>query len=121
MSKGISNMSRTLRYIREQGWMADIVERFNPYAGKFGQRKDLFSIFDIIALGDKGIIGIQSCGQNFAEHNRKMLENEVAPEWLKAGGSIMLICWRKLKLKRGGKAMRWMPRIKEYAIDDFVI
>jgi len=116
----ISNTSRTLEYIRSQGWEADIVERFNPYAGKFGQRKDLFGIIDIIALGECGIIGIQSCGQSFAEHDRKILENPLALKWLEKGGELMLIGWRKVKLKRGGKAMRWSPRIKHYLKEDFI-
>lgn len=119
MAKGISNTSRTLQYCRSLGWEADIVERFNPYAGKFGTRKDLFGIIDIIALTDKGIVGIQSCGQAFAEHNRKILEEPMGLRWLEKGGVLILIGWRKLKLKHGGKAMRWMPRIKEYSIEDY--
>lgn len=122
MAKGISNTSRTLNYIREQGWLADIVERFNAYAGKFGQRKDLFNIIDIIAMGEGSIIGIQSCGQSFSEHDKKILED---PEgrglmWVEHGGRLILMGWRKVKLKRGGKAMRWAPRIKEYKPEDFI-
>jgi len=120
----VSNTSRTLNYIREQGWDADIVERFNPYAGKFGQRKDMFGFGDVVAMGENSIIAIQSCGQSFAAHHRKITEDElVAPKalkWIESGGRLMLIGWRKVKLKRGGKAMRWSPRIKEYEIDDFI-
>lgn len=123
MAKGISNTSRTLEYIRSRGWVADKVEQFNPYAGKYGQRKDMFGFGDIVAMGENSIIAIQSCGQSFAEHNRKITEDEtVAPlalQWLQNGGKLMLIGWRKVKLKRGGKAMRWQPRIKEYNIFDF--
>ena len=120
MAKGISNTSRTLEYLRSQGWEADKVEQFNPYAGKFGQRKDLFGIIDIVALTENGIAGIQSCGQAFAEHDRKILESPLAARWIEKGGSLILIGWRKVKLKRGGKALRWSPRIKEYSLDDFV-
>lgn len=120
--KGISNTSRTLNYLRQQGWVADKVEQFNAYAGKFGQRKDAFGFIDILAMGENTIIAIQSCGQAFAEHNRKITEDEiVAPNvlmWLENGGRLLLIGWRKVKLKRGGKALRWQPRIKEYKIED---
>lgn len=117
--KGISNTSRTLEYIRSQGWLADKVEQFNPYAGKFGQRKDCFGILDIIALGENSIIGIQSCGQAFAEHDRKILNEPNSLKWLECGGRLLLISWRKVKIKRGGKAMRWQPRIKEFNMEDF--
>ena len=123
MAKGISNTSRTLEYIRSQGWVADKVEQFNAYAGKFGQRKDMFGFGDIVALGENSIIAIQSCGQAFSEHNKKITEDEkVAPNaylWLKNGGRLILIGWRKVKLRPGAKAMRWKPRIKEYNIEDF--
>ena len=123
MAKGISNTSRTLEYLRSQGWVVDKVEQFNAYAGKFGQRKDMFGFGDIVAMGENSIIAIQSCGQAFSEHNRKITEDEKvalnAYLWLKNGGRLILIGWRKVKLKRGGKAMRWQPRIKEYSLDDF--
>lgn len=119
MAKGISNTSRTLEYIRSQGWEADIVERFNPYAGKFGQRKDLFNIIDIICLTESGIAGIQSCGQAFSEHDKKILEEPKALRWLEKGGRLILIGWRKILKKRGGKLKVWTPRIKEYCIKDF--
>lgn len=123
LAKGISNTSRTLEYIRSQGWEAAIVERFNPYAGEFGQRKDMFGFADIVAMGEGKIIAIQSCGQAFSEHDRKITQDElVAPkalQWLKNGGHIQLVGWRKVKLKRGGKAMRWSPRIKLYSEEDF--
>jgi len=120
MPKGLSATQRTLRCLREQGRICGIVERFNAHVGPFGIRQDLFGYIDILALDpQRGIIAIQSCGQSFAEHARKILENEIAPEWLKAGGKIELYGWRKVKLKRGMKAERWMPRIREFTLADF--
>ncbi len=122
MAKGISNTSRTLEYIRSQGWEADKVEQWNPYAGRFGQRKDLFGVIDIIALGESGIIGIQSCGQAFAEHDRKILDEPMALKWIEKGGALMLIGWtkKKRKLDKGwSKGLFWQPRIKEYSKQDF--
>lgn len=123
MSKGISNTSRTLEYLRSQGWLADKVELWNPYAGKFGQRKDMFGFADIVALGENSIIAIQSCGQAYSEHEKKILTDEVASpnaqRWLECGGRIILIGWRKIKRVKGGKAMVWSPRIREFKIEDF--
>ncbi len=121
----ISPTSRTLNYLRERGWEADIVERFNHYAGKFGQRKDMFGFGDIVAMGDGKIWAVQSCGQAYSEHHKKItLDPKVAPKalrWIECGGQLMLIGWRKTLLKRGGKAKRWSPRIHEYTTEDFLI
>ena len=123
MAKGISNTSRTLEYLRSQGWMVDKVEQFNAYAGKFGQRKDMFGFADIVAMGEGKIIAVQSCGQAFSEHRLKITADEKVAEcamkWLECGGRIVLIGWRKVKIKRGGKALRWSPRIEEFSINDF--
>jgi len=121
MAKGLSNTQRTLRALRDRGMMCGIVERWNQYAGKFGIRMDLFGFIDIIALDSERhcILAIQSCGSSFAAHKKKITEekiNEVI-EWLKCGGKIELWGWRKLKLKRGGKAMRWKPRVEQITLE----
>ena len=122
MSKGISNTSRTLEYIRSQGWIADKVEQFNPYSGRYGTRKDMFHFADIVAMGENSIIAIQSCGQAFAEHHRKLTEDQDVAEnmykWLECGGRVLLIGWRKILVTRKGRARRWVPRILEYKIEN---
>jgi len=98
---------RTIRALKEQGRIPGIVERFNPHVGPHGIRQDLFGFIDIIALcPDHGIVAVQSCGQDFAGHVRKMTEerNEAMFEWLKHA-RVELFGWRKVKLKRGGKAV----------------
>lgn len=126
MAKGISNTQRTLRALRQEGCLCGIVERFNPYGGfllpngnRTGIRQDLFEFIDIIAIYPNNICAIQSCGQSFAEHDRKILANEIAPEWLKVGGKIQLWGWRKVLKQRGGKLKTWKPRVKDYTLDDF--
>ena len=115
----MTNTSRTLRALRQEGYICGIVERFNRFVGLHGIRQDLFGFIDIIAIKPIGICGIQSCGQSFATHDRKILESEIAPEWLKANGHIELWGWRKVKAKRGGKLMLWKPRLKIYTLEDF--
>jgi len=119
MSKGLSPTQRTLRALRQEGYICGIVERFNAYAGPYGIRQDLFGFLDIVAIKPIGICGIQSCGSDFASHDRKIKGNEAAPEWLKAGGSIELWAWRKVKRVHGGTAMVWKPRVREYTEEDF--
>ena len=115
--KGLSYTQRTLRYLREKGLLVDRVELWNPYAGKFGQRKDLFGLFDLLCLGTGKIIGVQTTsGNQHSKHHRTMLENAHLEEWLKCGGEAWLISWKKKLLHRGGKAMRWMPRVEEFRL-----
>lgn len=119
---GISPTQRTLKALREMGRECGIVERFNPHVGPHGIRQDLFGIIDIIALEPNGgIVGVQSTGQDFANHYRKLTEEKknFSLAWLRAGGTLELWGWRKIKVKRGGKAMRWEPRIHKFALEDF--
>jgi hypothetical protein len=105
-----------LRALREQGRVCAIVERFNAYAGPHGVRQDLFGIIDVLALDpERGVVGIQSTGLDFAGHWRRLTQERAqeVTDWLRTPGtSLELWGWRKVKLRRGGKAERWQPRIR---------
>lgn len=130
---GLSPTQRTLRALKGEGRLCGIVERYIQAPGmKFGFRKDLFGIIDIIALDSlHGIVGIQSTGTDFQGHMRKMTDNEetysdtgmtrveASLEWLQAGGRLELWGWRKLLKKRGGKLKVWTPRIHIFKEEDF--
>ncbi len=113
---------RTLKAMRDKGRVCGIVERFNIHIGPHGIRQDLFHFIDIIAMDVKAkeLVAIQSCGQAFAEHHKKILETAEAPMWLHCYGKIELWGWRKLKKKRGGKAMVWVPQVRDFTMEDFV-
>ena len=117
-----SPTQRTIRELRNLGRRCGIVERFIG-GGDFGHRQDLFGIIDVIALDpERGVVGVQSCGQAFAAHFQKITEEraEDAIEWLRTPGTALeLWAWRKVKLKRGGKAMRWRPRVHVFTLGDF--
>ena len=116
----MSPTQRTLKAMKEQGRICGIVERFNAHVGPHGIRQDLFGFIDIIAIDpEQGVVAIQSCGQDFSGHVRKITNerNENAFEWLKHA-PCELWSWRKVKLKRGGKAMRWSPRIADLRVID---
>jgi len=124
MAKGLSPTQRTLRLLREQGRLAEITEKWvmNPKHPGGGFRKDLFGFIDIICLDpERGIVAIQSCGSGFKAHERKIKDSdctEFVIEWLKCDGKLELYGWRKVKLKRGGKAKVWKPRIQEITLKD---
>jgi hypothetical protein len=113
---------KTLKYLRDLDYHCDIVERWMkmPTHPAGGYRKDFLSIIDIIAFDEHKTIGVQSCGQAFSEHLRKLHESPNTPKWLShPARELWLIGWRKLKVKRGGKAKRWSPRILEIGLNDF--
>lgn len=119
-----SPTQRTIRYLRNQGRRCGIVEKFNAHAGPHGIRQDLFGIIDVIALDpEQGVVGVQCCaGSGFAAHYRKIAEEcaDASLEWLSTPGTrLELHAWRKVKLRRGGKAERWMPRIHVFTRKDF--
>jgi len=126
MAKGLSATQRTLRELRNQGRIVDVCERWmvNPKHPAGGFRKDLFGFIDLIALDpERGIVAVQSCGQSFAAHLRKITDSECTEfviEWLKSPSrpKLELWSWRKIKKTRGGKAMVWRPRVKEITIED---
>jgi len=116
---GLSPTQRTLKAMREQGRLCEIVERFNRFAGPHGIRQDCFGFLDILCIDPAdGIVGIQSAGNSFSQHCRKLLDerNEAVYEWLKHA-KCEIWCWRKVKLQRGGKAERWQPRIADLLLD----
>ena len=87
----------------------------------YGQTHDFLGCVDIIAISPTETLAVQSCGSAFAAHLRKMTEecaHEVR-EWLRCPSRrLELWGWRKLKVKRGGKAMVWTPRVKEISEED---
>jgi len=122
---------RTLRELKLHGFRCCVVERWNPYGGPLikekcpicergpshqGIRQDLFGIIDVLAISESGIVGIQCCsGSGYQKHIRKMLieKAQVTLDWLSTPGcALELWAWRKVKVKRGGKAVVWRPRIK---------
>lgn len=121
--KGLSPTQRTLRALRNQGRICEIAEKFNPHVGPFGVRKDLFGFIDVVVLDpQRGIGGIQSTGQAFKQHVDRLLDSECTEnviEWLRCRGFVEVWGWRKVKVTRGGKALRWMPRVRKITLEDW--
>ena len=121
--KGLSPTQRTLRALRERGLVCAIVEKWNRFAGPHGIRQDLFGIIDILALDpQRGVVGVQSTGQDFAGHFRKLTEErpQECLDWLSTPGTALeLWAWRKVKAQRGGRQLLWQPRILILTRADF--
>lgn len=118
----MSPTQRTLRALRDQGMRCGIVERYVAKAGPYGKKFDLFGIIDIICLDPvRGVIGVQSTGTGFRDHFLKMTEEhgQETLDWIRTPGTVLQLWgWRKVKVKRGGKAMVYEPRIHEFTEAD---
>ena len=121
MSKGLSPAQRTMRALRDKGGICAMVEHYNPHVGEHGIRQDLFGIIDVLVLDPSDTLGIQCCGTDFKAHVEKLTVEKAQEslDWLSSPHRKLQIWgWRKVKLKRGGKAERWSPRIMYVTIED---
>ena len=100
----MSPTARSLKYCREQGWPAAVVERWNPHSKR---RIDLFGWCDIVALTEQGILGIQACAG--ASHAARATKAKplVAP-WIESCGIAEVWSWSQRGAK--GKRKLWVLR-----------
>lgn len=116
MAKVQTTGARTLKLLRDRGWMCAMVERWNPYVKI---RQDLHGLFDIHALQAAGICWGVQCTSNdsVAKHIDKMRRNKNYYEWLIRGGRILVVGWAK----KGGRGERkvWTPREIELTLAEY--
>lgn len=91
----MSPTALTLRRLRADGALADVCERWVP---KVMVRRDLFGLFDVIALDDfSGVLGIQATTEaHAADRVRKMRASPVLARWLARGNRAEVWGWRKV-------------------------
>jgi hypothetical protein len=97
--------SRTLDKLRQQGYDAAIVEKWNPYARI---RQDLFGCIDIVAVKcGAPLIGIQCTTRDNISHRRnKIKENPHMKAWLGSGCQLQVWGWYKEK-------NRWQVKVED--------
>lgn len=86
---------RSLKLLRDRGYTAAVVERWNAFARV---RQDLFGFVDIVAIkaGESGVLAVQSTSaDNLAARRTKIAAEPRAEVWLAAGNRIALHGWRK--------------------------
>jgi hypothetical protein len=113
-----SAVPRTLKQLRDEGYFPWVVESFNAFSG---QRSDMYGFADIIAITSQHTVAVQVCGADFSSHVRKMTEERefAVKEWLKGPfREVILIGWRKVLKKRGGKQKVFKPRIMRFNLID---
>ena len=90
---GKSPTQRSLEYLREQGYLAEVVERFNSFTK---QRKDLWSWCDILAIRKDEVLAVQvTSSSHVAERIRKIQESDTIGKVRDAGVRIEVHGWGK--------------------------
>ncbi len=112
----MSPTARSLKYLRDKGYTAEVVERFNHYSKT---RHDLFNFIDIVAIKvDERILAIQATsGDNHAARRSKLHKLENVEKFKRAGGAVVIHSWsKKVKRNKDGskaKVKQWSLR-EEY-------
>jgi len=105
----LSPTQRSLDHARKMGWDAAITEHWNPHARI---RQDLFGFGDILVFDDEpGVLFVQATsGSHVANRMRKLEEMPIVRLAVSRGNRVEVWGWRRVKVKRGGKAVRWEVR-----------
>ena len=105
--------ARTLATLRADGWTAEVVERWNPHARV---RHDLFNVADILAVRGRKTLAVQvTAGSGVSARVAKLRASAALPLLTAAGWRVEVHGWRRVKVKRGGKAIRWACRVVDMA------
>lgn len=127
-----SPTQRTLKWLRDRGCRAQVVEHFNRFANV---RVDLFGAIDIVAMipdriavysttelsritgwkagiDPRRLMGIQACaGSSHAARLKKAQALPGITEWCETGAEFVVMSWSK----KGGRGKRklWAPRVTD--------
>ena len=105
-----SPTQRTLAALRDRGYIAQVVERFNPHAKI---RQDLFGFIDIVAMGRGHILGVQATSTpNIGSRIDKIVNEPKAKTWLESEGRIEVWGWKRYKNRVPGDRRWWRPTIR---------
>ena len=89
-----SPTQRSLQKLRADGYLAEVVERWNPHARV---RHDLFGFVDVIAVRDSEVLAVQATSRsNVAARVTKIAEHENLAAVRKAGIRIEVHGWAKM-------------------------
>lgn len=94
---------RSLAYLRDLGYEAEVVERWNPHARI---RQDLFGFVDILAVKAGETLAVQTTtGGQVAARVKKIADSPKVGVVREAGWTIHVHGWRK-----SAKTRRWELR-----------
>jgi hypothetical protein len=89
----VTPTQRSLKYLRDDGYMAAVVEKWNPHARI---RQDLFGIVDILAIKDGETLAVQTTsGSGVSSRVSKIANSDSVAMIRKAGWRFHVHGWRK--------------------------
>lgn len=109
----MSPTQRALAHCKKQGWPAQVVERWNPYAKV---RHDLFGCIDIVVLDGQGggPLGVQvTSGSHVAARLAKAAAEPRIAAWLVSPARFEV--WGYRKVGKVGKRKLWELRVEKLA------
>lgn len=111
-----SPTQRSLKHLRDQGYTAAVVEKWNPHAHI---RQDLFGVIDIVAMrADVGILAVQTTTMgNVPARKLKAMGEPRLKVWLESGGLFTLHGWSMRGKK--GKRKLWEIRTEEVTLQSY--
>ena len=84
---------RAIAIYKNKGYICDTVESYNSFTKR---KKDLFTIFDVVAVGNKETVGIQLTSKsNMSARIRKITESDALPYLLSAGWRVVVMGFYK--------------------------
>ena len=103
-----SPIQRSLRRLRDDGWLCAVVERYNPFAKV---HQDLFGFADILAVkGDTVLLVETTTGDHAAARLVKIKATQAAEIWLASPTrKIMVHGWRRPSGRRRTWTCRELP------------
>lgn len=91
---GPSPTARSLARLRADGWLAEVVERWNPHARV---RNDLFGFIDVLAIRGGEVLGVQATSRdNVAARVAKIGDHANVGAVRKAGIRLEVHGWGKM-------------------------
>ena len=99
---------RTLDKMRKEGYLCQVVETFNRYAGV---KNDLFGFIDVLCVKENEVLGIQTTSiSNMNARIEKILTHKNYLPVKKSGIKILVQCFAK---KTVNKRIIWECKEKE--------
>ena len=91
-SASTSPTQRSLKYLREQGYHCEVVEKWNPWTR---QRADLWTWCDILAIRKDEVLAVQVTAADVAKRMRKIQDSDTVALVRDAGIRIEVHGWTK--------------------------